>query len=156
MKAFTALVGLAGLALPLPALAQDVAVEAPIEAFVASFNKGDVPGAKATHEKLATIVDEVAPYGWSGPGAFDAWLAALAADSAAKAITEESVTISKPTRELVTGADAYVIVPAVYRFKQKGVAMSEAAQFTFSLHKGAAGWKIRSWTWTGPDATPVK
>lgn len=99
MKAFTALIGLAGLALPLPA---------------------------------------------------------LAADAAAKGITDESVTIAKPTRELVTGGDAYVVVPAVYRFKQKGAAMAETAQFAFNLHKGETGWKIRGWTWTGPDATPVK
>ncbi len=156
MKAFTALIGLAGLALPLPALAQDAAVEAPIETFVASFNKGDVPAAKATHEKLATIIDEVAPYSWAGPGAFDNWLAALAADSTAKGITDQSVTIARPTRELVSGGDAYVVVPAVYRFKQKGVAMSEAAQFAFTLHKSETGWKIRGWTWTGPDATPVR
>ena len=156
MKAFTALIGLACVALPLPALAQDAAVEAPIEAFVGAFNKGDVPAAKATHEKLAIIIDEVAPYSWAGPAAFDNWLAALATDAAARGITDQSVTISKPTRELVSGTDAYVVVPAVYRFKQKGVAMSEAAQFAFTLHKSATGWKIRGWTWTGPDATPVK
>lgn len=150
------LIGLACLALPLPAMAQDAAVEAPIETFVAAFNKGDVPAAKATHERLAMIIDEVAPYSWAGPTAFDGWLAALAADSAAKGITDESVTISKPTRELVSGADAYVVVPAVYRFKQKGVAMAEVAQFAFTLHKGESGWKIRSWTWTGPDATPAR
>jgi hypothetical protein len=156
MKAFTGLIGLAALALPLPALAQDAAVEAPIEAFVGAFNKGDVPAAKATHEKLTIIIDEIAPYSWAGPTAFDNWLAALAADAAAKGITDESVTISKPTRELVSGADAYVVVPAIYRFKQKGVAMSETAQFAFALHKSEAGWKIRGWTWTGPDATPVR
>jgi len=150
------MIGLAGLALPMPALAQNAAVEAPIAAFANSFNKGDIPGARATHETLVTITDEVAPYHWAGPGAFDAWLAALGADSAAKGVTDESVTIGKATRTLVSGAQAYVIVPAVYRFKQKGVAMSETAQFTFVLHQEGTRWKIRGWTWTGPDATPVK
>jgi len=150
------MIGLAGLALPMPALAQNAAVEAPIEAFAAAFNKGDIPAARATHETMATITDEVAPFHWTGSGAFNGWLAALAADSAATGKTEESVTIAKPTREIVTGASAYVIVPAVYRFKQKGVAMSETAQFTFVLHQEGTRWKIRGWTWTGPDATPVK
>jgi hypothetical protein len=150
------LIGLACAALPLPAFASDAAVEAPIRVFIDSFNKGDVPAAAATHEKVVVIIDEIAPYRWSGAGAFDAWLGALAADSKAKGITDETVTISDPTRELVTGADAYVVVPAVYRFKQKGVAMAEVAQFAFALHKGEAGWKIAGWTWTGPDASPVK
>jgi hypothetical protein len=33
---------------------------------------------------------------------------------------------------------------------EKGVAMREAAQFTFVLKKGAGGWLIHAWTWTGP------
>ncbi len=149
------LAGLAMIAVPVPALAKDAAVEAPITAFITAFNKGDVPAASRTHAPSVNITDEVAPYRWVGPGAFSAWLAALGKDSAARGITEERVKVSDPTRELVTGADAYVIVPAVYSFRQKGVAMSETAQFTFSLHKGAAGWKITGWTWTGPDPSPV-
>jgi hypothetical protein len=28
--------------------------------------------------------------------------------------------------------------------------MREAAQMTFALKKGASGWLIHGWTWTGP------
>ena len=151
------MIGLACAALPLPAVAQNAAVEAPIKAFVAAFDKGDMAGAAATHSLNGlSIIDEVPPYHWWGAGAFQAWAAALAKDSAAKGITDQSVTISDPSRELVTGMDAYVIVPAVYHFKQKGVAMAETAQFTFALHSANNRWKIVSWTWTGPDASPAK
>lgn len=37
--------------------------------------------------------------------------------------------------------------------------MSEAAQMTFVLKKGAGGWLIHGWTWTGPKpsaAAPAK
>ena len=156
MKVLTGLIGLALAALPLPALAHNAAVESPIKAFIAAFNKGDMKGAAATHAASPTIIDEVPPYHWFGAGAFNAWAAALAKDSAARGITEESVTISDSSRELITGANAYVIVPAVYHFKQKGVAMAETAQFTFALHSANNRWKIVSWTWTGPDASPVK
>jgi hypothetical protein len=44
----------------------------------------------------------------------------------------------------------------VYHFKQKGVAMSETAQMTLTLEKGASGWKISGWAWTGPDAAVVR
>jgi len=141
----------------LPAAAQDVAVEAPIKAFVNSFNKGDVAGAMATHVSTgATIVDEVAPFMWSGAKSFADWGASYDTDAKAKGITDPAVSIGAPTRELVTGDHAYVIVPSVYTFKQKGVAMREAAQMTFALVKTAGGWKIAAWTWTGPDPMPVK
>jgi len=55
----------------------------------------------------------------------------------------------------VSGQTAYVVVAATYTFKQKGVAMREPAQMTFSLAKEAAGWKIAGWTWTGPDPVPA-
>jgi ketosteroid isomerase-like protein len=142
--------------LPVKAVAQDAAVSAPIVRFMQAFNKGDVAAARATHLADAAIVDEVAPFAWRGAGAFDAWVADLAKDAEAKGITDQSVEIGKPTRTLVTGDTAYVIVPSIYRFKQKGVAMSEAAQMTFVLRSTAIGWKIAGWTWTGPDATPVK
>jgi hypothetical protein len=46
-------------------------------------------------------------------------------------------------------------VPSVYTFKQAGVAMRESAQMTFTLKKGAGGWLIHGWTWTGPKARKV-
>jgi len=70
------------------------------------------------------------------------------------------VTISAPTRVESSGDSAYVIVPAVYSYKEKGVAMRETAQMTFVLKKGTSGWLIHGWTWTGPKprraATPAK
>lgn len=141
---------------PVQSLAQDAAVSAPIAQFVQSFNKGDIAAARATHLADAVIVDEVPPYIWRGQGAFDAWLADLGKDSAAQGLSDQSVELGTPTRTLVTGDSAYVIVPVTYRFKQKGTPMSVAAQMSFALRQTGAGWKIASWTWTGPNATPVR
>ncbi len=155
MMIFAASVG--ALLWTLPAAAQDAAVEAPIKTFLDSFNKGDVASAMATHISTgATIVDEVAPFVWSGAKSFTDWGASYDVDAKAKGITEPGVSIGTPTRELVAGNNAYVIVPSVYTFKQKGVAMREAAQMTFALVKTAGGWRIAAWTWTGPDPVPVK
>lgn len=60
------------------------------------------------------------------------------------------------TREIVTGSSAYVVVAVVYTFPQKGVAMREPAQMTFAMKKGAEGWKIAGWTWTGPEPVAAK
>jgi ketosteroid isomerase-like protein len=137
-----------------PAAAQSTNddVAAPIKKFIDSFNKGDAAAAAATHllDDGTWIVDEVPPYSWRGAKAFESWAADLAAASKAQGITDEMVTIKAPTRVEMHGDHAYVIVPAVYLFKQKGVAMSEPSQMTVVLQKGAGGWLIHGWTWTGP------
>ena len=147
-----------------PASAQksDPQLIAPIQKFIDSFNKGDIAGASATHAAGAdlTIIDEVPPFLWRGPKAFEAWSTALDTVSKQAGITDQMVTVSAPTRTEAIGDSAYVIVPAVYSYKEKGVAMREAAQMTFVLKKSASGWLIHGWTWTGPKpqraAAPAK
>ena len=147
---------------PATAQAPDPQLIAPIQKFIDSFNKGDSAGAMATHAAGAdlVIIDEVPPFIWRGTKAFQAWSAALDSVSKQAGITDQMVTISAPTRTESSGDSAYVIVPAVYTYKEKGVAMREAAQMTFALKKGTSGWLIHGWTWTGPKpqraAAPAK
>ena len=148
------LVCLAGVS-PAFAQAADPAVVAPINTFVTSFNKGDIAAAAATHAAVADlfIVDEAPPYAWHGTKAVQTWLADLGAADAKAGVTDQAVAIGAPTRVEVTGTAAYVIVPATYTFKEKGVAMRAAAQMTFFLKKSSGGWLIHGWTWTGPRAS---
>jgi ketosteroid isomerase-like protein len=136
--------------------AGDAAVEATIRQFAIAFNKGDLKTAKALHIAAPTIIDEVAPHYWSGPKAFDSWGADLAKSEAAEGKSGGQVLIGVPTREIISGDHAYVVAPTTYTFKQKGMTMRETAQMTLVMDKQASGWKIASWIWTGPDATPVK
>ena len=73
------------------------------------------------------IVDEVPPFVWRGPGAFQGWAGDLAAYDKKNGISDEHVAISAATRTEVDGDRAYVIVPAVYTFKQGGAAMLHAS-----------------------------
>ncbi|HEX2340595.1 MAG TPA: nuclear transport factor 2 family protein [Vicinamibacterales bacterium] len=141
------------LSAPAGAQAPEPQLMAPIQKFIDSFNKGDMAGAASTHAAEAdlTIIDEVPPFLWRGPQAFKSWSADLDADAKKRGITEPSVTIKAATRSESNGDDsAYVIVPAVYSFKERGVSMRESAQMTFVLKKGSTGWLIHGWTWTGP------
>jgi ketosteroid isomerase-like protein len=137
------------------AQAADAGVEATIRQFGAAFNKGDVAAAKALHVTTPSIIDEVAPHFWSGPKAFDSWTADLGKSEAAEGKTDGQVAISAPTREVVSGDSAYVIVPSTYTYKQKGARLREVAQMTFVLNKTASGWKIAAWAWTGKKGVPV-
>jgi hypothetical protein len=138
----------------LQAQTADPQMIAPIQKFMDSFNKGDMAGAAATHASEAdlVIVDEVAPFLWRGPRAFQQWSTDLDNDAKKQGITEPMVKVGAPTRTEVSGDQAYVVVPAVYTFKQRGVAMRASAQMTFALKKGPGGWLIHGWTWTGPKA----
>src|SRR4029453_18620766 len=132
---------LASIAVVSPAFAQatDPAVVAPINAFLEAFNKGDVAGAAATHGADASlvIIDEAAPDIWHGAKAVQTWASDLGASDTKAGITDQKVVLSAPTRVEVAGTGAYVIAPAVYTFKEKGVAMRAASQMTFTLKKGA-------------------
>ena len=112
----------------------DPQIAAPVTRFVDAFNKGDVAGAAATHASAAdlVIVDEVAPYLWRGAKAFETWMGDLDRDAKAKGITDQQVTLGKVTRVETDGTSAYLVVPSVYAFKEKGVAMREEAQMTFA------------------------
>jgi len=149
--ALTAFVVSVFLAAPAGAQAPGREFMAPIQKFIDSFNKGDIAGASATHAAGAdvSIIDEVPPFVWRGPNAFQEWSTALDAASKQAHITDQVVKIGAPARTESSADSAYVIVPAVYTYKENGVPMRESAQMTFVLKKGAS-WLIHGWTWTGP------
>lgn len=156
-SAIVGMVCFAALSTASAAAAADAQIEAPIRQFIDTFNKGDVKGAAATHLATgASIIDEFPPHVWQGPTAVETWAADLARNDKAAGISDEAVALGAVTREVVSGDSAYVVVAAIYTFKQKGVAMREPAQMTFALRKAGQGWKISAWTWTGPDPTPAK
>ena len=132
----------------------DPQVIAPITKFIDAFNKGDMAGAAATHASEAdlVIVDEVPPFLWRGAQALKTWAADLEADAKKHGLTDQKVTLSPATRVESNGREAYVVVPAVFSYKQGNVAMRENAHMTFALKEDAAGWLIHGWTWTGPKS----
>ena len=152
------LVGIAvSLALASVAVAKpaDPQLMAPINQFGDSFNKGDMKGAiAATTPGGMVIIDEVAPYAWSGPSAMQDWVTSLSATNAAEGLTDILVKLGEPTNVMVSGNHGYVVLPATLTFKAKGKPMHEAAQLTVSLLKGSGGWKMSGWAWTGNPPQP--
>lgn len=137
--------------------AGDSAVQAPIRTMIAAFNKSDVALAKSTHVAAPMILDEpTAPFAWSGPKAFDDWLAALGDSEAKAGKTGGKVALGPFIRTSVMGDRAYVVVPSTYTFQQAKRTMRETGTMTFALVKQAADWKIQAWTWSSPEAVPVK
>ena len=145
LVAVVIIVSAAGLA----AASEQAEVMAPVHQFVDGFNKGDAPSALATCASETAIIDEFAPFQWSGAGACSAWASAYEVDAKKNGITEGFVTLGKPRHVDIVGDRAYVVVPANYSFKQNGKPMKEiASTFTLTLHKEAPGWRITAWSWS--------
>jgi ketosteroid isomerase-like protein len=138
------------------ALAANAQVEAPIRQINIAFNKGDSKLAATYCLPSLSIIDEVPPLAWNGPTAFAVWSADLEAFDKAHGISGERVALGAVKREVVSGDTAYVVIAATFFYTQKGLAMHEPAELTYALKKTAAGWKIASQAWAGPDPTPVK
>ncbi len=131
------------------ALAQQKDVMAPVHQFVDGFNKGDTKSALAACADQTSIIDEFPPHEWHGAGACAKWADDYDANAKKDGITDGVVTLGKPRHVDVTGDLAYVVVPANYRFKQKGKPVSEiGSMLTVALQKGPAGWRMTAWTWT--------
>lgn len=157
MKSMIALAGVSALLLVSAAHAGDAAVEAPIHEMMEGFNKGDIKGVKALHVASPVIIDEFgAPYVWTGPGAFDAWVAGLTKSEVAEGKTGGVVYFGPPIRESIKGATAYVVSPCTYTYKQAGKTFKETGTTTFVLVKAGPAWKIKAWTWASPEGVPVK
>ena len=145
--AYAQSVGAAGSATP------ESQLMAPIRHFNENFSKGDV---KSTLSPSGmTIIDEIAPYVWEGPTAFDSWVKAYSSFEKEQGITDDGYTMGKPTRVVASGDRGYVALPVVYTFTQKGVAMRETAHMAYTLQKGAGGWQITGFTWVGGTQKPV-
>lgn len=139
-----------------PASARDAAVEAPIKRMMDAFNKGDIAAVKAEHVAAPTIVDNVAPYVWSGPGAFDRRVADMAKAEAAEGKSDGVVTFAPVVDTQVDGNRAYVVTRSSYRYKERGRPMAESGYTAFVLVKDGGDWKVESWSWASPAAVPEK
>jgi hypothetical protein len=132
-------------------------VTVPIHQFIDGFNTGDVKSAYAAYAQgIITIVDEFAPHRWIGPNAAHEWAADYDKHAAETGVTDGLVKYGVPTRSVVDGATAYVIIPTLYTYEERGKPVAEEGQMTFVLHAETAGWKIQGWTWTGVNPHSAK
>ena len=128
----------------------------PIHQFIDGFNRGDTASGFAAYASgPVSIIDEFAPHLWVGPDAPHEWAADYGKHAAATGVSDGVVKDGAPTLVSVTGDVAYVVIPAVYTYKEKGRPMSEEARMTFVL-KAGPDWKIAAWTWNGTKPHPAK
>jgi hypothetical protein len=125
-----------------------------VRKLIDDFDRGDMQAAQANFTGDVAIIDEFAPYLWQGPGAVSNYLAAFDTFSKAKGRTDQTLKNLSVIRSDVDGDFAYIVVRAIYRYKERGRSMSETGDDVYVLHNGPGGWKIESFTWRGGEAQP--
>ncbi|HEY1448838.1 MAG TPA: hypothetical protein VGF33_09895 [Caulobacteraceae bacterium] len=97
-----------------------------------------------------SLVDEVPPRQWSGPGAFQAWTTSIQQTTGG---AETSVTLHGSARTDLHMA--YVIAPVLYSYQRRGAVVVEPATLAISMKRDAYGWRITGWAWAGvnPQST---
>ena len=118
------------------------------------FNAGNVQAFFAAHQPDAVIIDEFAPYVWSGSGSAQRWATDYARDAEARGISNGRVDYGKPIQANSDGATAYIVLPTTYSFEQKGKKMAAKGSMTFIMARAGADWKIASWTYSGATPAP--
>jgi hypothetical protein len=95
------------------------------------------------------LVDDLAPFVFAGSAtdALRAWLTAYSADSDKNQVTDFSMRLLEPRRVVVARDRAYVILPAVYRFKQHNKPAQERGVITATLVRIDSKWLIATWSW---------
>ncbi len=156
MKRF--MVAVLACALVVPAIwAASGDVMAPVRQFIDSFNAGDTKSGFAAYAAgHIQIIDEFAPFHWTGPQAAHAWAEGYDKHAKTTGVTDGSVKYGEPTRTEMQGDLAYVVVPTTYLYREHGEPMSESGQMTFVLRSQGGAWKISGWTWTGEKPHPAK
>jgi ketosteroid isomerase-like protein len=137
---------------PQPAFASEKTdLVATVHQFFDNVDEKTLPKALAVCDSPVSILDEFPPHVWHGPTACADWFKGLVDYNQKSGITDGVATLGAPWTVDVTGDRAYVVLPAVYTFKQHEKPVNEAhAVFTVALRKTGAGWRITAWTWSRP------
>jgi len=121
---------------------------AAVEAFRCALSAGDGAGITAAHlDGDVTIIDNVAPFIWSGPDCVATWLTAMAAVAAARGLTDQHVAYGAARVQLTDGDDAYALYPAEWTYCERGELRREEATIAFALKRSLKGWRIAGWSW---------
>jgi hypothetical protein len=110
---------------------------------VKAFNAGDAKGIAATGAPgTQLIIDDFAPFSWSGPDALSRWYAGFLNDIKAQGITDVHATLEASPYTIVAGDLAWAPLHMNYTYKIKGAPGTEHGLITFALKKAGGEWLI--------------
>ena len=128
-----------------------------IRQWIDALNKGDAKSFVALCTGDTSILDDIPPHQWQGPGACGRWWSDNDDFGKKNDITDVFVTLGKPLQFSITGDRAYVVTRDDFTYNMKGKPMKQAGSIhTFVLRKGDSGWRILGEAWADTtSARPV-
>ncbi|HWT05317.1 MAG TPA: hypothetical protein VN224_06130 [Xanthomonadales bacterium] len=114
---------------------------------IAALLTNDAATLRATCAPATPIIDEFAPYSWSGPDTCARWAAAFKAFAAQAKLSGFKGTVAPKPFIDVTGTKAYVVAQVTFTATMAGKPMSEQGTWTFVTAKSGTAWKITSMAW---------
>jgi hypothetical protein len=114
---------------------------------IAALVADDVAALRANCAAGATVIDEFAPYTWSGPDACVRWAAAFKVFAAQAKLTGFKGAAAPNPFIDVTGSRAFMTAKVTFHAAMSGKAMTEEGTWTFVLAKSGTSWKITSLAW---------
>jgi ketosteroid isomerase-like protein len=120
----------------------DRALLAPIDALVVAMNRSDDRAIAELMTRDAVIMDEVAPYRWTGPNAEEHW-----SHDDGQLIRKRGVTASHSARGMPTfvhrnATHAFVMVPLAYDYTVGGKRQHETGLWTIVMVRTGEVWRI--------------
>jgi ketosteroid isomerase-like protein len=122
--------------------------------FVEAVNQGDMTSALASLTGDVTIVEDIAPYRWQGPGAGAEWMAAMAGNAEAAGMAGIVMEIGEPGRVEAEREQGYAVVPGILSLHGAEATLRAEGTLVFSLRREEGGWLISAFAWAGPAPRP--
>ncbi|HEY5257974.1 MAG TPA: nuclear transport factor 2 family protein [Candidatus Baltobacteraceae bacterium] len=128
---------------PVPA-----AVTAIVHRVMTAANTANPAGLSGLYAADAGVVDENAPYYWTGTNAGRAWLTVVDNLLAKMKATHFKAVSVAPTEYQAAAGSAYLIVPVVISGNAGKKSIRETGLMTLTLRKTHGTWQITSQIWT--------
>lgn len=124
------------------------ALMATINAVLTDTNANDLSRLDSYYTPNAVVVDEFAPYVWTGSQAASQWWAGVEQLNKKLQISGMKAA-AQPVRHFdMSGEKAYVVVPLVLSYTYKNKPQKETGTITCTLLNTGGAWKIATQTWS--------
>ena len=117
--------------------------------FIDDVNSGNGEAALGRLTEDVCIVEDIAPFRWTGPQAGGQWLGAMGTNAQRLGITAITMTPGDPRRTEVEGDHGYCIMPGRVTLEGPDTTLYEDGLLTFAMRLEREQWKISAMTWTG-------
>jgi hypothetical protein len=143
-----------GAASSAPSAPSTAALLRPVDVLVRGIDARSAGTIASAYVFAPTIVDEFAPFRWSGGAAAAHWYREFSRVATAAALEHIRVIRHAPSYVAAAGGRAWLVVPTDYLYDVAGKAARESAAWTFVLVSGASGWRIEASTWAKTAGAP--